>query len=117
MSFAEESSQSSASVANDFQRTEVQDPAKTSIYSRADTWKESIYSNNLSDLPNSDTCFNTGRIKIAVDMTVVDAGAMGHLVLPGTPVIDVLPTSNPIPINLPDGSVIKSTHTYRINIP
>ena len=31
--------------------------------------------------------------------------------------IDVLPTSNPISINLPDGSVIKSTHTCRINIP
>ena len=68
-------------------------------------------------MPNADTCFNAGRIKIAVDMAVADAGATGHFVLPGTPVIDVLPTSNPITINLPDGSVIRSTHTCRINIP
>ena len=50
-------------------------------------------------------------------MAVVDAGATGHFVLPGTPVIDVLPTSRPISINLPNSSVIKSTHTCRINIP
>ena len=54
---------------------------------------------------------------IAVNMAVADAGATGHLVLPVTPVVDVLPTSSPISINLPDGSVMKSTHTCRINIP
>ena len=50
-------------------------------------------------------------------MTVADTGATGYFVLPGTPVIDALPTTSPISINLPDGSVIKSTHTYRDNIP
>ena len=102
---------------SDSQRTRVRDQGKTSIYSRAEAWRKTIFENNLNDLPNADTCFNTGRIKIAVDMAVADAGATGHFVLPGTPVIDVLPTSNPISINLPDGSVIKSTHTCRINIP
>ena len=100
-----------------FHRMRVRDQAKTSIYSRAGAWKKTIFDNNLNDLPNADTCFNAGRIKIAVDMAVADAGATGHFVLPGTPVIDVLPTSNPITINLPDGSVIRSTHTCRINIP
>ena len=40
--------------------------------------EKTIFDNNLSDLPNADTCFNTGRIKIAVDMAVADAGATGH---------------------------------------
>ena len=61
----------------------------TSFYSRADAWKQTIFENNLNNLPNADTCFNTGRIKIVVDMAVADAGATGHFVLPGTPVIDV----------------------------
>ena len=69
-----------------------------------------VSGNNLHDLPIADTCFNTGRIKIAVDVTIVYAGAMGYCVLPGTPVINVLPTASPISINSPDGSVIKSTH-------
>ena len=50
-------------------------------------------------------------------MAVADIGATGNFMLQGTPVIDVLPTSRPISINLPNGSVIKSTHTHRINIP
>ena len=117
MSFAEESLQCLARVANNFQRKEVRGQAKSSIYSRADAWKKTIFDDNLSDLPNADTCSNTGRIKIAVDMAVVDAGATGNFVLLGIPAIDVLPTLEPISINLPDGSVIKSTHICRINIP
>ena len=51
-------------------------------------------------------------------MVAADAGATGHFLLPGNPVIDILPTLNPISINLPDGkSVEKSSHTCRINIP
>ena len=96
---------------------EVRVPAKTSIYMRADVWKKNIFANNFSDLPNTDTYFNTERIKIAVVMVVADARATGHFMLPETPVIDILPTSRPITINLPNGSVIKSTHTCRINIP
>ena len=79
MTLAEENAQCLTSVAYYFQRMEVQDQAKIDIYSRADAWKKTIPDNNLSDLPNSDTCFNTGRIKIAVDMAVTDAGATGHL--------------------------------------
>ena len=38
------------------------------------------------------------------------------ILLIGTPVINMLPPSSPISINLPDRSVIKSTHTCTINI-
>ena len=55
---------------------------------QADTWKKTIFDNNLSDLPNADTCFNTGRIKIAADMAVTDEEATGHFVLPGTSEVD-----------------------------
>ena len=72
---------------------------------------------NLRDLPNAHTCFNTSLIKIGVDEAIADAGATGHFLLPGTPVIDVMPATKPISINLPDGSVIRSTHTCRLNIP
>ena len=48
-----------------------------------DAWKETIFANNLSALPNADTCFNTRRIKIAVDIVVADARAKGYFVLLG----------------------------------
>ena len=100
-----------------FHHAEVRVPARTSQFSCVDAWKKTVLADNLRDLHNTATCFNTGRIKITVDMAVADAGATGHFVLPGTPVVDVLPTSNPISIHLPDGGVMKSTHTCRINIP
>ena len=55
MSFTEGSSNGRTSVSTDFQQTEDQGPAKTSIHSLADTWKETIFANNLNDLPNADT--------------------------------------------------------------
>ena len=79
MSFVKGSAHCLASVANDFQRTEVRGQAKTSIYLRADAWKQTISANNLNNLPNADTCFNTGIINIIVDMAVANAGATGHL--------------------------------------
>ena len=72
-------SQPLTNESRNFQRSRVRDQAKTSIYSRAGAWKKTILDNNLNDLPNADTCFNAGRIKIAVDMAVADAGATGHL--------------------------------------
>ena len=68
--------------------------------------KNTIPDDNLCDLPNTATCSNTGIIKIAVQMAVADTGATGHFVLSGTPVIDVLPLTSPISVNLPDGSVM-----------
>ena len=48
---------------------------------------------------------------------IADAGATGHFVMAGAPVINVKPTTNPIRITLPDGQSIMSTHTCNLNIP
>ena len=48
---------------------------------------------------------------------IADAGATGHFVMAGAPVINVKPTINPIRITLPDDQTIMSTHTCNLNIP
>jgi hypothetical protein len=48
---------------------------------------------------------------------IADAGATGHFVMHGAPVINVKPTASPIKITLPDGQFILSTHTCNLNIP
>ena len=71
----------------------------------------------LKEDMNAETMFNTSSIKIAVDQAIVDAGATGHFMIPGAPVIDVRPATKPLIINLPDGETIQSTHTCKLNIP
>ena len=63
--------------------------------------KRQLLARKMSNFPTAANCFNTGKIKIAVNMAVADAGATGHFVLPGTPVIDMLPTPSSVSINLP----------------
>ena len=50
-------------------------------------------------------------------MAVVDAGATGHFVLPGTPVTNIKIARHPLKINLPDGDCLTSTHTCTLDIP
>eukprot|EP00978_Attheya_sp_CCMP212_P039296 scaffold203118_cov35-Attheya_sp.AAC.1 len=50
-------------------------------------------------------------------MAVADAGATGHFMIPGAPIKNVKPTINPIVINLPDRSQIRSTHTCELDNP
>ena len=60
---------------------------------------------------------NASNIKIAVDMTVADSGAMGHFILPITKVSNMKISKKTLTINLTDGTQLKSTHTYEINVP
>ena len=60
---------------------------------------------------------NTSNIKIAIDMAIIDAGAIGHFLLPGTPFKNINPAEKPMCVNLPNGKQIKSTHTYKLVIP
>jgi hypothetical protein len=48
---------------------------------------------------------------------IADAGATGHFMMMGAPVINTKPTNNPITIKLPHGKDILSTHTCNLNIP
>ena len=60
---------------------------------------------------------NVEKLKIAVDQAVADAGATGHFVLSGAPVIDIRPLTNPLIVNFPDGERVKSTHTCKLDLP
>ena len=55
-------------------------------------------------------------MQISKKEAISDSGATGSLVLSGTPVKNVQPASTPISINQPDGSKIKSKHTWNIYI-
>ncbi|KAL7518802.1 hypothetical protein ACHAWX_003603 [Stephanocyclus meneghinianus] len=51
------------------------------------------------------------------EYAILDSGATAHFIIKGATVRNKLPTSNPLKIKLPDGSVIKSTHTCNLDIP
>ena len=63
------------------------------------------------------TNYTTAHLKIAKNMAMADAGATGHFVLPGTPVINIKIARHPLKINLPDGDCLASTHTCTLDIP
>ena len=48
---------------------------------------------------------------------IADAGATGHFMMMGAPVVNMKPATKPITIKLPDGKDIQSTHTCNLNIP
>ena len=51
--------------------------------------------------PNAQTIFNVGKSKIAVNQAVADTGATEIFALPGAPVTDTQPATNPLVVNLP----------------
>ena len=65
---------------------------------------------------HAETVFNKYKIKTAVNMEISDVGNTGHVVLPGTPVTDILPATRLLVINIPDGNTIKSTHACKLEI-
>jgi hypothetical protein len=69
----------------------------TTVIASDTTWLE-----NIPKAPQ-ETIFNVSSINIAVDQAIANAGATGHFVLPGTPVTNITPSTNPLVINLPDG--------------
>eukprot|EP00804_Cyclotella_cryptica_P011139 CCRYP_020834-RA/>CCRYP_020834-RA protein AED:0.37 eAED:0.22 QI:0/0/0/0.66/1/1/3/0/880 len=51
------------------------------------------------------------------EYAIMDSGATAHFIVKGATVKNERPTSNPLKIKLPDGSVIQSTHTCNLDIP
>ena len=84
---------------------------------RAKAWQQTIARHDFQASPNAEAMFNTTKIKIAVDMAVADSGATCHFILSGTEVTNMKFSDNPLTINLPDGTQLKSTHTCEINVP
>jgi hypothetical protein len=72
---------------------------------------------NSIQQPPAETAFNVTGINVASNQAIADAGATGHFVLPGTPVTDIAPATQPLTINLPDGETLISTHTCRLHVP
>ena len=56
-------------------------------------------------------------IAIKTDQAIADTGATSIFIMEGTPVNNLRPSSQPLTINLPDGSRVKSTHMCDITIP
>jgi hypothetical protein len=56
-------------------------------------------------------------ITIKTNQAIADTGAMSIFIMEGTPVNNLRPLSQPLTINLPDVSRVKSTHMCDIPIP
>ena len=65
----------------------------------------------------AETIFNTKVMKDWVEYAVSDLGATGHFLVEGAPVVNKRLASKPIHITLPNGKIIKSTHTCNLDIP
>ena len=51
------------------------------------------------------------------EFAILDSGATAHFLIKGAAVKNKLPATNPLRIKLPNGSLIKSTHTCNLDIP
>ena len=54
---------------------------------------------------------------IPITHAVADTGATSVMVMKDTPMKNVCPAMNPLNINLPDGTMVKSTHACNLEIP
>jgi hypothetical protein len=54
---------------------------------------------------------------IPITHAVADTGATLVMVMKNTPMKNIRPTTNPLNINLPDGTIVKSTHICDLEIP
>ena len=67
-------------------------PSTISLPSITQAWKQPIFNINLQ----AQTVFNTSNIKIAVDISIAYAGAIGNFVLTCTPVKNIKPAEKPL---------------------
>ena len=61
--------------------------------------------------------FNTYKIKIESNQAIADEGATGHFILPGSPLQNIKPATQPLVIHLPDGKTLQYTHTGNLDLP
>ena len=80
-------------------------------------WQSIVTQQELQELPNAGTIFNTTRLKHAVEYAISDSGATGHFLVQGAPVANLEIAEKPITITLPIGRTIQSTHTCNLDIP
>ena len=85
--------------------------------SKVNAWQLMLNAHEAKHSNIPQTMLKTGGIKIAIDISVADAGVTSHFVLPGAPVLDITPTQHPLVITRPDGQTLQSTHTCDLNTP
>ena len=71
----------------------------------------------LQELTNAGTSFNTTRLKYALEYAILDSGATGYFLVKGAPVANLKLAEKPITITLSNGRTIQSTHTCNLDIP
>ena len=92
-------------------------PSSTTFPSRAKAWSSIATQLHSNKSIGPYTIMETAKIKIAIDMVIVDTGATAHFTVPGAPVINQKVATNLLIINLPDGEQLKPTHTCELDIP
>ena len=92
-------------------------PCTQSMPTRHTAWQALIKQDSLNTLPRADTIFDVARVTRSVQHAISDSGATGHFLVEGAPVINMRIATTPVQIALPNGKVIKSTHTCNLDIP
>ena len=95
----------------------VQIPLTTILTTRANAWARPIENEFLEEPPMGEMIFNTRLVKKWVEYAVSDSGATCHFLIEGAPVVNKKVADKPIHITLPNGKIIKSTHTCNLDIP
>jgi hypothetical protein len=76
-----------------------------------------VQQQELQELPNEGTIFNTTRLKHAVEYAISYSVANGTVLVEGAPVVNLQITEMSITSTLPNGRTIQSTHTRNLDIP
>jgi hypothetical protein len=69
-------------------------------------WHSIVTQQELQELPNAGTIFNTTRLQHAVEYAISDSGATGHFLVQGAPVANLEIAEKMITITLPNGRTI-----------
>ena len=74
---------------------------------------------NLSNVHLSSSTVGPPTVSLTapIPMGIADSGCTGHFLPPNTPVLSCIPTTTPITIANPNGTLMTSTHDAILNIP
>ena len=80
-------------------------------------WKHILHTNNIQQHPMAEQMLDTTKIQRAVEWAILDSGATGHFLVKNAPMVNKREAKPPIVIKLPDGGIIRPTHTGNLDIP
>ena len=83
---------------------------------RIDARKKLAIQDNILDGEHNELMTDTSRLIKAVHYAIFDSAWMSNVLIEGAPVINKCVALNPVPVTLPNGKTIKSTHTCNLDI-